>query len=517
MANSSNDNEVMSIKDKLIDKICNDPDLPTLGNSISQVVQLTGTDEQSLAQLSNFILSDPSLTLKILRLSNSISYRSTAAPVTSISTAIQLLGMDTIKACALAMMLVDGMPGKHAKAVRNELLLALSASLIARNLAKYSVFQNADEVTIAALFKNLGRLIVAAHDDELYWETMVLSRKQDYTEARASLKRLGCTFNWLTEYALRAWHIPDAIILAVKQLTGKALKPPKNRNDWMQQVTEFSNHAALMILCEGTSTAALLADDLLSRYGNALHFDADQLNEVISESIGQVQTICNHALNIQIEEDVPEHFCCFAEQIDAEDDLANCPIFESKGSEPPAECHLSGKPLNAVDQLLTGLQDVSEMLVSNQKNTHSVLMLVLETYYCGLGFEFVTACLRDVRTNQFRAKHSFGLNHDGVQESFVFADTDSSDLFSIALKRNADLSILDATNPKIHSALPSWHRQLLPDTKSFMVLPLVVQENNPVGLIYADRSEIAQEGITTQEMKLIKALKSLFLMALSRS
>jgi len=515
MTNSSNDNVVVSIKEKLIDMIHNDPDLPTLGNSISKVVQLTGADEQPLEQLSNFILSDPSLTLKILRLANSITYRSTAAPVTSISTAIQLLGMDTIKACALAMMLVDGMPGKHAKAVRNELLLAFSASLIARNLAKHSAYQNAEEVAIAALFKNIGRVIVAAYDDELYWETMVLSRKMGYTEARASSKRLGCTFNWLTVFALRAWHIPDTIILAMKLLPTKVLKPPKNRSDWMQQVTEFSNHAALMTLCEGTSTAALLAGDLLKRYGESLRFDADKLNELINESIGQVHTICSHALNVPIDEDTTEHLYCFREHTDSEDDLANCSIFESTGfAYPLDDCHLNGRPLNAVDQLLSGVQDVSAMLVSNQDNMHAILMLVLETFYRALGFQFVTACLKDVRTGQFRARHSFGLDHEKKQGNFVFSNTDSNDLFSIALKRNVDLSILDATNPKIHNALPDWHKQLLPETKSFMLLPLVINQNTPIGLIYADRIEIAQESITTQEMKLIKALKAQLLVAL---
>ncbi|MCP5245144.1 MAG: HDOD domain-containing protein [Burkholderiales bacterium] len=86
----------------------------------------------------------------------------------------------------MAMILVDGMPRKHAKAVRTELMLALSASLIGRNLAKRSAFPNAEEVAIAALFKNMGRLILAAHDDQLYWETMSLAKEKGYSEARAS-------------------------------------------------------------------------------------------------------------------------------------------------------------------------------------------------------------------------------------------------------------------------------------------------------------------------------------------
>ncbi len=518
MMHSSNESELISIKEKLVDMMCNDTDLPTLGSSVSSVMQLTAPDEQSIEQLSNYILSDSSLTLKILRLSNSIAYRATAMPVTSISTAIQLLGMDTIKSCALAMTLVESMPSKHARAVRTELLLALSASLIARNLVKHSVVHNPEEVVIAALFKNIGRLVVAAYDKQLYWKTIKLSRKVGYTEARASLQQLGCTFNWLTEFALQKWHIPNSIVHAIKLLPEKLLKPPKNRNEWMQQVAEFSNHAALITLCNGTAAATLLADDLLERYGGTLDLDRDQLNILIDESIGQVQTICNDALNLQIDQEMVESLCGYStDQTDVEEDLADSPIFgATQVKRQQIDRYLSGKPFDAVDRLLAGVQEVSEILMSDRDNVHAVLMHVLETYYSSLCFQFVTLCLQDGQTDQLRAKNSFGLDHDKIQKDFVLSDIHSNDLFSIALKRNVDLSIQDATDPRIRDALPDWHKQLLPDTKSFMVLPLVMQHDIPLGLIYADRSVIAQEGITTDEMKLIKALKAQLLVVLSR-
>ncbi|HQU62792.1 MAG TPA: hypothetical protein PKY85_06570, partial [Nitrosomonas sp.] len=79
-----------------------------------------------------------------------------------------------------------------------------------------------------------------------------------------------------------------------------------------------------------------------------------------------------------------------------------------------------------------------------------------------------------------------------------------------------DLAISDATESKIRDAMPVWHRRLLPDTKSFMVLPLVLQ-NKPIGMIYADRPVVAREGITVREMKLIKALKENVLTAFNTS
>lgn len=99
------------IKDQLIDMICNNPDLPALGTSIFSVLQISSSANEPTQELTDLILSDVSLTQKILRLANSASFRkSPSHAVTSISRAVQLLGLDTIKACALAMMLIEGIP-----------------------------------------------------------------------------------------------------------------------------------------------------------------------------------------------------------------------------------------------------------------------------------------------------------------------------------------------------------------------------------------------------------------------
>jgi hypothetical protein len=90
----------------------------------------------------------------------------------------------------------------------------------------------------------------------------------------------------------------------------------------------------------------------------------------------------------------------------------------------------------------------------------------------------------------------------------------NKDLFFLAMANNADLMISDATSPKIRDLLPSWHRQLLPDAKSFIVLPLVVGQAQ-LGLFYADRIQAAPEGVPPDETSLIKALKGQVLAALA--
>ena len=74
--------------------------------------------------------------------------------------------------------------------------------------------------------------------------------------------------------------------------------------------------------------------------------------------------------------------------------------------------------------------------------------------------------------------------------------------------------IADAHSAKIRDLLPAWHRALLPDARSFIVLPLVVGKVQ-LGLFYADRTEMAPEGVPPDETSLIKALKGQVLVALT--
>nr|WP_315472749.1 hypothetical protein [uncultured Undibacterium sp.] len=66
--------------------------------------------------------------------------------------------------------------------------------------------------------------------------------------------------------------------------------------------------------------------------------------------------------------------------------------------------------------------------------------------------------------------------------------------------------ISNASSPKVQNILPDWHKQLLPDTRSFIILPLVI-DRKPLGLFYADRAISADEGVPADETALIKTLK----------
>ena len=507
--------ESMPVKSQLMDMICKNPDLPTLGTSIASVVQISSSNDEPTQALANLILADVSLTQRILRLSNSVIFRASNSPaVTNITKSIQLLGLNTVKACTLAMMLVDGLQKQHAESVSHELSVSLSASLIGRKLAKRSAFPNAEEAAIAALFKNMGRLLVAAYDDGLYRKTMALVKESTHTKEQASLETISCSFDELTMRAMKEWKIPESIIKAMKLLPSKQLSAPKNRQEWMQQVTEFSETAALLSLESEQSADDPANEVLLNRFGTALNLDKNQLDSLLTTVAGETRELSN---NTQLKQPVKTS----AKKIkttqdnDPQEDLLDELLIntDDTDSSQPIKTYPSGKPYNSLDQLIKGVQYLTEMTASKDCQFHKLMLQALETLYSSLGFNFATVCLKDIKKNQYQARNSLGKNKSTIQKNFIFSDNRSDDLFSLSIQKNIDLSISDSTDPKMSSRLPRWHKELMPDTKSFIILPLVINGKS-IGLFYADRQYKAPEGISPDEMKLIKTLKELILTSL---
>lgn len=178
--------------------------------------------------------------------------------------------------------------------------------------------------------------------------------------------------------------------------------------------------------------------------------------------------------------------------------------------------HPSGKPKNAAERLLAGLQEVTLLRGAGKAAMNEVAMAALSTLHGAMGFRFSTLCLRDARSSQYRARAALGEGETvaALQAGFAFPAASRRDLFHLALENDADMMIADAFSPKIRDLLPAWYKTLLPDAESFIVLPLVVGKAR-LGVIYADRIFTAPEGVAPDETALIKALKAQVLAALA--
>lgn len=502
--------DAASVRSLLLEKISNDADLPALGKTVSRVVQLTSSDDEAVRNLTYFILSDVALTQKILRLSNTAFYRgASSTPVTTISRAIYLLGFDAIKTSALAMILVDRLSDrKHAKNIHAQLLQALCASVVGREMAKRSQYHGGEEAAIAALFKNLGALLIASHDHALYSDILALTDKHGLTLQQAAMLKLGCSPDLLAESVLKEWQFPDSIIRSLAPLPAGALKAPKNRHEWMQIVASFSMEVALLLPhIEDADECAGKA--LLSRFGSALDLDQEQLERLFSTVTQEIKLLAD-SMNLP---PASTEATAAPAAASAAHDLPAEFLLGAADTEPQDAHHASGKPMKARELLLTGVQDVTQMMACGNFKVNQLILLVLETLYSSMGFRFAALCIKTPKSHQFSARLAIGEDYAARQTGFAFPIASSKNLFHLAMENDADLMIADASVAKIRDLLPDWHKKLLPDARSFIVLPLVVQKV-PLGLFYADRKQTAPEGVPPDEAALIKTLKGQVLAAL---
>lgn len=515
MKTAMTDDAVAGRRKLLLQKIQDDPTLPALGSSVTQVVQIASSNHEAVRNLAHFILSDVALTQKILSMANTVGYRTASGtPVTTISKAIFLLGFDAVKSIALTMLLVDGMTGKAAQSVRMELIQSLGASLVGRELARHSAFKDAEEAAVVGLFKNLGRLLVVMHDKDSYDEIMALSATGACSPGQAAVQVLGTGFDSLAESVLRQWQIPGTIINALTPLAKGSIHPATTRQDWLQQVASFSAEVVMLLSQDGKTDTRLMTRNLLARYGTALHLDGNALDELLKHVAEETQVLTNTICPLMVPalslpEPVTEPVAVNTASVLDEFLLITPDICDVKTD----ERYPSGKPVNARDLLLAGVQDITEMAASGRCKVNDLIMLVLETLYQGMGFRFATACIKDVKVKQFRGRISLGEDNFRRQNGFVFPAAPSRDLFHLAMQNDVDVLISDASVPNVRALMPAWHANLLPDAASIIVLPLVVNKQ-AFGLLYADRSCVATEGVPPDEAALIKMLKAQVMTAL---
>jgi HD-like signal output (HDOD) protein len=496
--------------------------MPTLGVAVAKVIEITSSSEDPISTLAHFVLADVALTQKILRLSNTIYYRKAAGvPVTTVSRAIYLLGFNTVKASAMAMLLVDGFGSKRqAHSVRQELMHSLCASIMAGELGRHSRFPDVEEASIAALFKNIGKILVASFDHRLHAQIHQQLQAEPEREQEVVSSLLGCSYQRFGESVLQEWKIPDVIVQSLQALPGGELKKATHRSEWLRQVVSFSDDVASLMVHsdlkekEGQSMIERCAP-LLRRYGKCLEINQRTLEEMLRRVDHETKQLAD-SMSIAVNAQRGDFNVEQGVEVDSEE-LGNEFAMQSFAADTmqQMQCHPSGKPLNARDRLLAGVQEITQMLASDSLKLHDMFLLVLETLYTSLGFRFATICLRDQQQSRYVARISVGELYSERQKAFVLAALPEESVFHLAMANNSDLMIADARLPKMQNLLPLWHKSLLPDTRSFMVLPLVVQ-NKSLGFFYADRATTAEEGVPPDEAALIRTLKSQLIAVMMR-
>jgi HD-like signal output (HDOD) protein/ActR/RegA family two-component response regulator len=191
-----------------LDTLAKPPHIYTQLVSLSQDPSSTADDVVDLVQ------QDVGLSAEVLRLVNSAFYGQ-SAKVHSIQWAVVLLGLDTLKALAVAGVVFK--PGRPLPAgLDSEELAAraVRASVIAQRIAHREHWDpdTVSDVALSALLSEVGLLVLASTQPEQWAKLEELSQR--VPAARAQEEAFGVTVGRASAYLLGLWGFPAGALAA---------------------------------------------------------------------------------------------------------------------------------------------------------------------------------------------------------------------------------------------------------------------------------------------------------------
>ena len=191
------------------------PSLPKVYQELIQALQKTNV---SMGDIESIVSRDVGLTAKLLHLVNS-SFFGRINRVASVMQAIQLLGVEVVKAIAVSTAVFA--PFKENKSnyfsMRSFEEGSMAVAIRARELAKVEdqELYIVEDSFIAGMMLEIGRLIVAANLPEEYDQIHELVLSGSRSIAEAEQEKLGVSYAEIGAFLLSLWGFRDNVVEAV--------------------------------------------------------------------------------------------------------------------------------------------------------------------------------------------------------------------------------------------------------------------------------------------------------------
>ncbi|HEY3857496.1 MAG TPA: response regulator [Verrucomicrobiae bacterium] len=202
---------------KLRSLVCRMSRLPSIPTLYTQVVEKVSEADASLEEVGNLIGKDISMTVQVLKLSNS-AFFGLRRQLSTAQEAVAYLGMDTIKALVLSIHAFSQFDKAETGSLRIDTLWnhSLAVASFARRIAKLESQEAkmADESFTAGVLHDLGKLILAVNAPNDYVEANRLAN-MGVELTIAEEKVFGANHADVGGYLIGLWGLPTPVVEAV--------------------------------------------------------------------------------------------------------------------------------------------------------------------------------------------------------------------------------------------------------------------------------------------------------------
>jgi len=198
---------------QLVSRIENVPTLPTV---VARILAATQDSKTSAEDINRIILSDQALTAKLLKLVNS-AYYGFPRRVGTVTEAVVILGFGTIRNMAVTASVFQefGKKGSGKFPRADFWRHCLGVGVISRVLARRMEMPNREDVFVAGLLHDLGKVVLDQHCHDEFLDALDMVESTQRTLYEAEQEVFGVTHaevgRWLAEH----WNMPEFLCAAI--------------------------------------------------------------------------------------------------------------------------------------------------------------------------------------------------------------------------------------------------------------------------------------------------------------
>ena len=198
---------------ELISRVLESPRLPSLPAIALEVIDLVQQRDVNIKQIAGTIQHDPALSSKILKTVNS-SFYGQSQSVSSISHALVVLGLNSVKTLALGFSLVGKLKDTGGEGFDHFAFWkrSLYTATAAKALSKQMGLVQQEEAFLGGLLQDLGMLAMTQALGCEYNDLLVEAEGDHGRLVELERERLDTTHAEVGEALAEAWHLPPLLV-----------------------------------------------------------------------------------------------------------------------------------------------------------------------------------------------------------------------------------------------------------------------------------------------------------------
>ncbi|MDR4507590.1 MAG: HDOD domain-containing protein [Candidatus Brocadiaceae bacterium] len=193
-------------------------ELPTFPIILVKLLKLTSNESSSIKDLEKIVETDPAIAVKVLKIVNSAAF-GPKQKINRLRDAIIYLGFSFIRKLAMEVTIFEQMIQYNQPSHFNRLFFwrhCLSVACISKTLAEALGYPDPEEVYVAGLLHDIGKIILDTYGQTTYSDFLVNYKNSNGLLIDEEKRLVGVSHDDIGAYFCHLWSLPYMVTLAVK-------------------------------------------------------------------------------------------------------------------------------------------------------------------------------------------------------------------------------------------------------------------------------------------------------------